>query len=180
MSGHEIIEKAIRKVPDFPKPGVLFYDITGILVDPKAFASCIDAMEKVYAGTHVDAIAAIESRGFIFAAPFAIRRGLPLILLRKKGKLPGETFRISFTLEYGEDVLEVHRSDVRAGQKILLVDDLIATGGTLNAAAQLLALGGAKVIGIFGVVGLPFLHYGKVLADFPVKTLVEYTGESVD
>jgi len=180
MSAHEIIEKAIRKVPDFPKPGVLFYDITGILVDPKAFAYCIDAMEKAYSGVQVDAVAAIESRGFIFAAPFAVRRGLPLILLRKQGKLPGQTYRISFTLEYGEDVLEVHRSDVHAGQKILLVDDLIATGGTLNAAAQLLALGGAKVVGIFGVVGLPFLHYGKALEGFPVKTLVEYTGECVD
>jgi adenine phosphoribosyltransferase len=180
MSTHEIIEKAIRKVPDFPKPGVLFYDITGILVDPKAFAYCVDVMEKIYAGTEIDAIAAIESRGFIFAAPFAIRRGLPLILLRKKGKLPGETYRISFTLEYGEDVLEVHRSDVHAGQKLLLVDDLIATGGTLNAAAQLLALGGAKVTAIFGVVGLPFLHFEKSLLGFNVRTLVQYSGECPD
>jgi adenine phosphoribosyltransferase len=177
MPAHEIIDQAIRKVPDFPKPGVLFYDITGILVNPRAFSYCIEKMEELYAGASVDGIAAIESRGFIFAAPFALRRGLPLILLRKKGKLPGETYRVAFTLEYGEVVLEVHRSDVHAGQKVLLVDDLIATGGTLNAAAQLLALGGAKVIGIFGVVGLPFLHYEKVLSQFPVKTLVQYAGE---
>jgi adenine phosphoribosyltransferase len=174
---HEIIDQAIRKVPDFPKPGVLFYDITGILVNPKAFAYCIDRMDELYAKGTVDAVAAIESRGFIFAAPFAVRRGLPLILLRKKGKLPGETYRIGFTLEYGEDVLEMHRSDVRPGQRLLLVDDLIATGGTLNAAAQLLALGGAKIVGIFGVVGLPFLHYEKVLSAFPVNTLVQYAGE---
>ncbi len=177
MAVHEIIEKAIRKVPDFPKPGVLFYDITGILVNPAAFSYCIDQMEGIYAGTKVDAVAAIESRGFIFAAPYAVRRGIPLVLLRKKGKLPGETFRIGFTLEYGEDVLEVHRSDVRPGQRLLLVDDLIATGGTLGAAAQLLALGGARVVGIFGVVGLPFLHYEKALAQFDVKTLVQYSGE---
>ena len=177
MPMHEIVEQAIRKVPDFPKPGVLFYDITGILVNPKAFAYCIDRMEELYAGEKVDAIAAIESRGFIFAAPYAVRRGLPLILLRKKGKLPGETYRIGFTLEYGEDVLEMHRSDVRPGQRLLLVDDLIATGGTLNAAAQLLALGGGKVIGIFGVVGLPFLHYQKALSAFSVNTLVQYQGE---
>ncbi len=177
MPGHEIIEKAIRKVPDFPKPGVLFYDITGILVNPKAFSYCIDCMEQEYGAAEVDAVAAIESRGFIFAAPFAIRRGLPLILLRKKGKLPGETYGIKFTLEYGQDVLEVHRSDVSKGQRILLVDDLIATGGTLDAAAQLLALGGARVIGIFGVVGLPFLHYEKVLGSYPVKTLIQYSGE---
>ena len=177
MAGHEIIEQAIRKVADFPKPGVLFYDITGILVNPKAFAYCIDCMDKEYGAAEVEAVAAIESRGFIFAAPFAIRRKLPLILLRKKGKLPGETYGINFTLEYGQDVLEVHRSDVSKGQRILLVDDLIATGGTLNAAAQLLALGGTRVIGIFGVVGLPFLHYEKVLGSYPVKTLVQYSSE---
>jgi len=177
MPTHDIIDQAIRKVPDFPKPGVLFYDITGILVNPKAFSYCIDRMEELYAGEKVDAVAAIESRGFIFAAPYAVRRGLPLILLRKKGKLPGETYRIGFTLEYGEDVLEMHRSDVSPGQRLLLVDDLIATGGTLNAAAQLLALGGAKVVSIFGVVGLPFLHYEKALAAFKINTLVQYHGE---
>jgi adenine phosphoribosyltransferase len=183
MSGHEkqdLIEKAIRKVPDFPKPGVLFYDITGILVNPDAFAACLDLMDELYAKSAIDGIAAIESRGFIFAAPFAARRHLPLILLRKKGKLPGETYRISFTLEYGEDVLEVHRSDIKAGQKLLLVDDLIATGGTLKASAQLLALGGARVTGIFGVVGLPYLHYDKALSGFPINTLVSYSGECAE
>ena len=174
---NDILDAAIRKVPDFPKPGVLFYDITGILVDPKAFSYCIDRMTELYKGLPVDGIAAIESRGFIFAAPYAHKHGLPLILLRKKGKLPGETYRVAFTLEYGEDVLEVHRADVRAGQKILLVDDLIATGGTLRAAAELLSMGGARVTSIFGVVGLPFLHYEKALKDFEVKTLIEYKNE---
>jgi adenine phosphoribosyltransferase len=180
MPAHEIIENAIRKVPGFPKPGVLFYDITGILVNPAAFRYCVDAMEKLYAGAAVDAVAAIESRGFIFAAPFAVRRGIPLILLRKKGKLPGETFRVDFSLEYGQDVLEVHRSDVKQGQRVLLIDDLIATGGTLKAAAQLLGMGGAKVVGIFGVVGLPYLLYEKALSGFPVQTLVQYAGERVE
>jgi adenine phosphoribosyltransferase len=180
MAADEIIEKAVRKVPGFPKPGVLFYDITGILVNPKAFSYCIDRMEELYTAQKVEAVAAVESRGFIFAAPYAIRRGIPLVLLRKQGKLPGETFRIGFTLEYGEDVLEVHRSDVKQGQRLLLVDDLIATGGTLHAAAQLLELGGAHVVGIFGVVGLPFLHYEKALARYDVKTLVTYAGDRSD
>ena len=176
---HDILDAAIRKVPDFPKPGVLFYDITGILVDPKAFGYCIDKMTELYADMPIDGVAAIESRGFIFASPYAHRHGLPLILLRKKGKLPGETYRVAFTLEYGEDVLEVHRSDLKPGQRLLLVDDLIATGGTLHAAAQLLSLGGAQVKAIFGVVGLPFLHYEKALADYPVNTLITYQNECV-
>jgi adenine phosphoribosyltransferase len=180
MPVHEIVERSIRKVPDVPKPGVLFYDITGILVNPAAFSHCIESMVERYGTTKIDGIAAIESRGFIFAAPLAVRLGVPLILLRKKGKLPGETYRIGFALEYGEDVLEVHRSDLRPGQRLLLVDDLIATGGTLAAATQLLALGGAKVISIFGVVGLPFLHYEKSLAGFDVHTLVQYRGECAD
>ena len=124
-------------------------------------------------------VAAIESRGFIFEAPYALRRRLPLILLRKKGKLPGETFRIHFTLEYGEDMLEVQKSDLRVGMRILLVDDLIATGGTLGAAAKLLALGGAQVNAVFGVVGLPFLQYEKTLEGFPVTTLIQYQRECV-
>jgi adenine phosphoribosyltransferase len=171
------LDAAIRKVPDFPKPGILFYDITGILVDPAAFAYCVDRMIELYAEAHIDAVAAIESRGFVFASPFAYRQKLPLILLRKKGKLPGETFQARFALEYGEDVLEVHKSDVRPGTRVLLVDDLVATGGTLRASATLLAQGGATVAAIFGVVGLPFLNYGKALEGFKVTTLIQYQGE---
>ena len=174
---NDILDSAIRKVPDFPKPGIIFYDITGILVNPNAFSYCINRMSEIYDGVSVDGVAAIESRGFIFAAPYAHKHGLPLILLRKKGKLPGETYRVAFSLEYGQDVLEVHRSDVHAGQKLILVDDLIATGGTLRAAAQLLSMGGAKVISIFGIVGLPFLHYEKALGGFEIRTLIQYKNE---
>lgn len=177
MQENSFLDSVIRKVPGFPKPGVLFYDITGILVNPSAFAYCIDRMIEAYRETEIDAVAAIESRGFVFASPFAYRRQVPLILLRKKGKLPGETYKMKFTLEYGEDVLEVHKSDIRPGIRVLLVDDLIATGGTLNASAKLLALGGAIVAGIFGVVGLPFLHYEKLLEGMPVTTLIQYQGE---
>ncbi len=171
------LDDAIRKVPDFPKPGILFYDITGILVNPEAFRYCIDRMVELYKDARVDAIAAIESRGFIFAAPFAERMGIPLILIRKKGKLPGKTYSCKYALEYGTAEIEVHQSDVKAGERILVMDDLIATGGTLNAAKSVLEQGGATVTGFFGVVGLPFLNYAKVLGDTPVQTLVEYFGE---
>jgi adenine phosphoribosyltransferase len=172
-----ILDDAIRKVPDFPKPGILFYDITGILVNPEAFNYCIERMLDLYRDDAITAVAAIEARGFIFAAPFAARCRLPLILIRKKGKLPGDTYSTRFALEYGEDEIEVHKQDLRAGESVLLVDDLIATGGTLKAACSLLEQGGASVAGIFSVVGLPFLHYEKVLAGYPVKTLIQYRGE---
>ncbi|HHU36736.1 MAG TPA: adenine phosphoribosyltransferase [Treponema sp.] len=171
------LDSAIRKIPDFPKPGVLFYDITGILINPEAFRFCIDRMVDLYGKDRLDAIAAIESRGFIFAAPFAERMGIPLILIRKKGKLPGKTYSCKYALEYGTAEIEVHQADVSPGQRILVMDDLIATGGTLTAARNVLEQGGATVTGFFGVVGLPFLDYPNVLGTIPVKTLIEYNGE---
>jgi adenine phosphoribosyltransferase len=177
VPGPEILDSAIRRIPDFPKPGVLFYDITGILVKPDAFSYCIERMRELYAGLPLDGVAVVESRGFIFGAPFAKERRLPLILLRKKGKLPGETWQARFTLEYGEDVLEVHKSDVSRGMKVLLVDDLIATGGSLRASIQLLSMGGAEVAAVFGVIGLPFLGYEKALTGYRVSTLIQFDSE---
>jgi adenine phosphoribosyltransferase len=177
MAGDRIVEAAIRTVPDFPKPGVLFYDITGILMQPEAFVRCIDRMTDLYHRTDIDAVAAVESRGFVFAAPFAYRRRLPLVLLRKKGKLPGKTLQAGFALEYGEDVIEVHTSDLAQGMNVLLVDDLIATGGTLKAAAGLIELAGARVVEIFGVVGLPFLDHASALSAYRVTTLVQFSSE---
>ena len=171
------LDQAVRKVKDFPKPGILFYDITSILMDPKAFDFCIRSMLDLYRDRGLSAVAAIEARGFLFASPFARELGLPILLLRKKGKLPGETISKSFTLEYGEDTIEMHRADVKAGMKILLVDDLIATGGTLKAAAELVESAGAEVAGIFSVVGLPFLNYDGILAGYEVKTLINYSSE---
>jgi adenine phosphoribosyltransferase len=171
------LDKAIRRIPDFPKKGILFYDITSILTNPQAFNYCIDRMTELYESSGINAIAAIESRGFIFAAPIAARLRLPLVIIRKKGKLPGETLSVNVTLEYGQDTIEVHKSDVKAGMIFLLIDDLIATGGTLLGATELLKKGGGIVKEIFGVVGLPFLDYSKKLEGFNITTLVDYHGE---
>jgi adenine phosphoribosyltransferase len=171
------LDKYVRKVPDFPKKGILFYDITGILARPEAFQFCIESMMDIYEDKEIDAVAAIEARGFLFAAPFAVRMGIPLIPIRKKGKLPGITLSKKYDLEYAQAEIEVHREDVPVGKRILLVDDLIATGGTLNAARALLTAGGAEVPAIFGVVGLPFLNYESKLTPTPVTTLINYHGE---
>ncbi|MCI5606661.1 MAG: adenine phosphoribosyltransferase [Treponema sp.] len=173
----ELLDKAIRRIPDFPKPGILFYDITGILVNPDAFTECINQMVEIYKDAKFDAVAAVESRGFLFAAPFAEKLGIPLVLIRKKGKLPGDTYECSYALEYGTATVEVHKSDIKKGQKILVVDDLIATGGTLAAAKNLVEQGGAEVTDFFGVIGLPALNYEKVLAPCKVTTLINYDGE---
>ncbi|HPG87118.1 MAG TPA: adenine phosphoribosyltransferase [Spirochaetales bacterium] len=177
MSAGFNLDDAIRKVPDFPKPGILFYDITSVLAEPDAFRYCVDAMVKLYKGADLDAVAAIESRGFLFAAPLADRLGIPLILVRKKGKLPGKTIAKSYCLEYGTAEIEIHEADIPKGGKVLLIDDLIATGGTLRAAADILEEGGAIPAGVFGVIGLPFLHYEKALEGLEIRTLIEYFGE---
>ena len=173
----EMLDKTVRRVPDFPKPGILFYDITGVLVNPDALKFVIEQMVEKYTDQKIDAVAGVESRGFIFAASFAEKLGIPLILIRKKGKLPGDTYECSYALEYGTATIEVHKSDIKKGQNILVVDDLIATGGTLAAAKNLIEQGGAKVIDFFGVIGLPALNYEKVLAPCKVTTLINYDGE---
>jgi len=171
------LDDYIRKVPDFPKKGVLFYDITSILAKPEAFLFCIDSMVALYKNKSIDAVAAIEARGFLFAAPLAANMKVPLIPIRKKGKLPGVTLSKKYDLEYAQAEIEVHREDIPAGKNILLMDDLIATGGTLNAARSLIEAGGAHVPEIFGIVGLPFLNYEKILAPTPITTLIQYHGE---
>ncbi|TVR33148.1 MAG: adenine phosphoribosyltransferase [Spirochaetaceae bacterium] len=180
MAAEFDLDAVIRKVPDFPKPGILFYDVTGILVHPRAFAYCVEVACQRYAAAGLDAIAAIDARGFVFASPIAYKMGLPLILVRKNGKLPGRTIKRRFALEYGEDTVEVHRGDVKAGQKVLIVDDLIATGGTLKAAADILAEAGAVVSGIFAIIGLPFLNYHNVLAGHEIVTLIDYHSEHIE
>ena len=172
------LDKYIRKVPDYPKKGVLFYDITSILAQPEAFQFCIQAMVDIYKDKGIDAVAGIEARGFIFSAPFAICMGIPFIPIRKRGKLPGITLSKKYDLEYAQAEIEVHREDVPENKRVLLIDDLIATGGTLNAARSLLNAGGAEVPEIFGVVGLSFLNYEKILNPTRVTTLINYSSDT--
>jgi adenine phosphoribosyltransferase len=171
------LDAYIRRVPDFPKKGVLFYDITSILIQPEAFQYCIDSMVEIYHDKSIDAVAAIEARGFLFAAPFAVRMGIPLLLIRKKGKLPGKKLTKAYDLEYAQAEIEIHVDDVPQGKKVLLLDDLIATGGTLRAARELITASGGIVTDVFGVVGLPFLNYRKALGDINIRTLIEYDSE---
>jgi adenine phosphoribosyltransferase len=177
MTKLEALDRAIRRVPNFPKPGVLFYDITGILITPGVFSYCINEMTAACKKEKIDAVAGIEARGFVFAAPIAVKLGVPLILIRKKGKLPGKTFSCRYALEYGMAEIEVHSGDVTAGQRVMLLDDLIATGGTLKAARSVLEEAGATVAGFMGAVGLPFLEYDKALSPTPVTVLITYDSE---
>jgi len=171
------LDDAIRKVPDFPKPGILFYDITSIFTNPPAFKYVVDTMMGHYKGVDVDGVIAIESRGFLLGSCFAVNRGLPLILARKKGKLPGKTVAVSYDLEYGSATLEIHEADLALGKRWLIIDDLIATGGTLSAVAQMIEGRGGEVVGIFSIIGLPFLNYGEKIGKYNPKTLIDYDSE---
>lgn len=171
------LDKAIRKVRDFPKEGILFFDITSILTNPEAFNYCTDELCTLITHKSVKALAAVEARGFLFAAPAAAKMNIPLILVRKKGKLPGRTISRSFQLEYGEDTIQVHADDIPQGGNVLIVDDLVATGGTLKASAELITEAGGNVTDIFCVVGLPFLPYMDVLNGYNITTLINYDSE---
>ena len=177
MKDLEILDSSIRRVPDFPKKGILFYDVTGIFINPEAFKICIDRMVSLYRNKKIDGIAAVEARGFLLGAPLAARLELPLMLIRKKGKLPAETYTEKYDLEYGTAEIEAHKSDIQRGKNYLVVDDLIATGGTLAAARSLIAQGGGTVSDFFGVVGLKEFDYENVLAPSCVTTLINYGGK---
>jgi adenine phosphoribosyltransferase len=166
------LAKYLRDVPDFPKPGILFKDITPLLGDPRAMRYTIDSLGKMVWPGQVDRIAAIESRGFLFAAPLAVQLGVGLTPIRKPGKLPWRTTKIEYSLEYGSDRLEIHSDGVRKGERVLLVDDVLATGGTMRAACDLIEGIGGKVIGCAVVVELAFLAGRAKLADRHVQALL--------
>ena len=168
------LQKNIRTVADFPKAGILFYDITSVLVLPEAFSFCINEGIRWIGQLNINKIAAIDARGFLFAAPIAYQMGLPLIIIRKNRKLPGPTVSKSFVLEYSEEKVEVQRHDISTGDRIVIVDDIIATGGTLKATAELLAECGASAKHFFAIIGLSFLDYRKILQGYQVETIIDY------
>ena len=148
----------IRDVPDFPKPGILFKDITPLLGDPAAFAAAIDRFAERYAAEPIDVIASIEARGFLLAAPLAARLGKPLVPMRKPGKLPWNTQSITYSLEYGEDTIEMHADAILPGQRTLIVDDVLATGGSMSAAVRLAERAGAEIAGLAFLIELEGLR----------------------
>ena len=164
----------IRDVPDFPEPGILFKDITPLLKTPVALRYVIDKFADHYRDRPVDVILGIEARGFLFAAPLALQLGKPLVPVRKKGKLPFKTHSVEYALEYGEAAVEVHTDAITPGQRVLLVDDVFATGGTLAAAAQLIETAGGQVAGLAVLVELVDLHGRDLLGGHDLLSLVQY------
>ena len=168
------LAKMIRDVPDFPVKGILFKDITTLIQDPVALKNAIDRMAKPYKGKAIDLVAAIESRGFIFGAPLAYNLGAGFVPVRKPNKLPADTISASYTLEYGTNTLELHKDAVKPGQKVLLVDDLLATGGSARAAATLIEQLGGEVVGIVFLIDLTFLNGIENLKGYDVKSIIQF------
>jgi adenine phosphoribosyltransferase len=170
----ENLTALIRDIPDFPEPGIIFKDITPVLADGPAFATLVDALAEPFLEVGVDKVAGIEARGFTLATPVAERLGAGFIPVRKPGKLPYETVREDYALEYGTDSLEIHTDAAARGEKVLLVDDVIATGGTAAAAIRLLRKIGADVVGFSVFIELAFLDGAKKLDGVPLHALVKY------
>lgn len=168
------VSSLVRDVPNFPKPGILFRDITPVLADPKAFHIVLDVLAEQFVGDHVDAVVGIESRGFIFGGALAARLNASFVPVRKPGKLPHRVDRVSYSLEYGENELEMHRDSLPEGTSVIIMDDLLATGGTAAAAAELVHRQGAYVAGYAFVIELEALNGRERLVPTPVFSLLKY------
>ncbi len=168
------LAELIRDVPDFPVKGILFKDITTLTKDPDAFQEAVDALIDHYIDADIDVVAAIESRGFVFGAPMAYELGAGFVLIRKPGKLPAEKISASYTLEYGTNTLEMHTDAIQPGQRVLLVDDLLATGGSAKAAVELIEKLGGKVVGIAFLIDLTFLKGVDKLKGYDVFSLIKF------
>jgi adenine phosphoribosyltransferase len=164
----------IREIPDFPKPGILFYDITTLLKDAGAFKESIELMIEPFRDKQIDAVVGMESRGFIFSAPMAIELGAGFVPVRKLGKLPAETASVEYALEYGTNTLEIHKDALQPGQKVLIVDDLLATGGTVLGTIDLVKTLKAEVVGLGFLVELLFLKGRERLSDYFIQSVVQY------
>jgi adenine phosphoribosyltransferase len=170
----EHLKKLIREVPDFPKKGILFYDITTLLKDKTGLATLIDKLSEHYISQDVDLVLGMEARGFIFAPALAYRLNAGFVPVRKPGKLPAETVKYDYALEYGTNSLEIHKDAIQKGQRVLIVDDLLATGGTADATAKLASSLGAKIAGLGFVIELDFLKGREKLKDYDVMSLLRY------
>lgn len=170
----EPLKKLIREVPNFPKPGILFYDITTLLKDKLGLAMLIDALAEHYLNSKIDLVLGMEARGFIFAPALAYRLNAGFVPVRKPGKLPAATTKYDYALEYGTNTLEIHKDAIEKGQRVIIVDDLLATGGTAEATTKLAASLGAEIAGLSFVVELDFLHGRDKLKGFDVFSLLHY------
>lgn len=170
----EPLKALIRTIPDFPKPGILFYDITTLLKDPKGFAMLIDALAQYYMEKEIDLVLGIEARGFIFGPALAYRLNAGFVPVRKPRKLPGPTARVTYDLEYGSDTLEIHQDAIEPGQRVVVVDDLLATGGTMEATTRLVQQLGGTIAGLGFAVELDFLKGRDRLQEYDVFSLLHY------
>jgi adenine phosphoribosyltransferase len=170
----EHLKALIRDVPDFPVPGILFRDVTPLLRDPAGLADVVEHLAERYRGAGIDAVAGIESRGFIFGAPLAVALGIGFVPIRKLGKLPADKISREYALEYGTNCLEMHRDGVAPGERVLLVDDLLATGGTARAAAELVEEVGGRIASVAFVIELAFLDGRKLLDGYDVHSILTY------
>jgi adenine phosphoribosyltransferase len=172
------LKDSIRTIPDYPKPGIMFRDITTLLADARAFRRAIDELVQPYAGAKIDKVAGMEARGFILGGAVAHQMSAGFVPIRKKGKLPHETVRIAYSLEYGVDEMEMHRDAVTRGEKLLLVDDLIATGGTAEGACRLLTSLGAEIVAACFIIDLPDLGGAEKIRKLgiPVRSLIQFDG----
>ena len=168
------LKQLIREVPDFPKPGILFYDITTLLKDKTGFATLVDRLSEHYVAQKIDLVLGMEARGFIFAPALAYRLNAGFVPVRKVGKLPAATVKFDYALEYGTNSLEMHKDAIQKGQRVLIVDDLLATGGTAEATAKLASMLGAEIAGLGFVVELDFLRGREKLRGYNVMSLLHY------
>lgn len=167
----------IKTIPDFPKPGILFRDVTSVLDSAEGLRLSVDELDKLLDGVDYDIIAGVESRGFLFGSPIAYKNNKPFALIRKKGKLPRETVEASYDLEYGSATIELHKDAIKPGDKVVLIDDLIATGGTVAAAAKLVESLGGEVVKMIFLIELTDLKGREALAGYDVASVVQYEGE---